>query len=55
MERVTVRVPATSANIGPGFDSLGMAFSFYNLFSFDYMKGFCDTDCLVFKINITGS
>lgn len=35
MERVTVRVPATSANIGPGFDSLGMAFSFYNVFTFE--------------------
>lgn len=30
MEQVTVRVPATSANIGPGFDSLGIAFSLYN-------------------------
>ena len=24
---VTVRVPATSANLGPGFDSLGLALS----------------------------
>ena len=24
-----VRVPATSANLGPGFDALGMAFSIY--------------------------
>jgi homoserine kinase len=28
---VTVRVPATSANLGPGFDSLGMAFDIYDL------------------------
>ncbi len=37
MERpssVTVRVPATSANLGPGFDTLGMAFSLYNTFTF---------------------
>ncbi|MET1133281.1 MAG: homoserine kinase [Aeromicrobium sp.] len=27
---VTVRVPATSANLGPGFDSLGMALSWYD-------------------------
>jgi hypothetical protein len=27
---VTVRVPATSANLGPGFDSLGLAFAFYD-------------------------
>jgi homoserine kinase len=23
--RITIRVPATSANLGPGFDCLGMA------------------------------
>jgi homoserine kinase len=27
---VTVRVPATSANLGPGFDSLGLAFDLYD-------------------------
>ena len=28
--RVVVKVPATSANLGPGFDTLGMALSFYD-------------------------
>lgn len=28
--RVTVRVPATSANLGPGFDTLGLALAFYD-------------------------
>jgi homoserine kinase len=28
--QITVRVPATSANIGPGFDTLGIALSLYN-------------------------
>jgi len=28
--RVKITVPATSANIGPGFDSLGLALSMYN-------------------------
>lgn len=28
--RVRVRVPATSANLGPGFDALGIALSLYN-------------------------
>lgn len=32
--KVTVRVPATSANLGPGFDSLGIALSLYNKFEF---------------------
>lgn len=31
----TVRVPATSANIGAGFDTFGMAFEMYNDFSFE--------------------
>ena len=31
---VTVRVPATSANCGPGFDSLGLALTLYNDFTF---------------------
>ena len=29
--RVRVRVPATSANLGPGFDSLGLALSLYDV------------------------
>jgi len=28
--RVSVRVPATSANLGPGFDTLGLALALYN-------------------------
>lgn len=28
--KVWVRVPATSANLGPGFDTLGMALSYYD-------------------------
>ena len=31
---VTVRVPATSANCGPGFDTLGLALTLYNEFTF---------------------
>lgn len=30
MSRVHVRVPATSANLGPGFDALGLALGLYN-------------------------
>lgn len=29
-DKVTVRVPATTANLGPGFDCLGIALDFYN-------------------------
>lgn len=31
---IKVRVPATSANIGPGFDSLGLGLALYNEFGF---------------------
>jgi len=32
MEKVLIRVPATTANLGPGFDCLGGAFELYNTF-----------------------
>jgi len=31
---IKVRVPATSANMGPGFDSMGIALQLYNVFGF---------------------
>lgn len=33
-KQVTVRVPATSANCGPGFDCLGLALTLYNDFTY---------------------
>ncbi len=33
--KVTLRVPGTSANIGPGFDSLGCALTIYSYFTFE--------------------
>ena len=41
----TVRVPATIANLGPGFDSFGMAVSLYNCFEFQQ----AERDGLVFS------
>jgi homoserine kinase len=32
---IRVRVPATTANLGPGFDTLGLALNMYNIFSFE--------------------
>lgn len=43
---LTVRVPATIANMGPGFDSFGMAVSLYNQFRF---KEIAEQDRLVFS------
>lgn len=34
-KKVTVRVPATSANCGPGFDTLGLACNLYNYFTYE--------------------
>lgn len=34
MVKCTVKVPATSANLGPGFDCVGCAFTLYNTMSF---------------------
>jgi len=36
---VTVRIPATTANIGPGFDSFGCALALYNTLSFEETPG----------------
>ncbi len=35
MHKIVVKVPATSANCGPGFDTLGLALELYNTFSFE--------------------
>ena len=35
---VTVKVPATSANMGPGFDNLGIALTLYNTFIVDEIE-----------------
>ncbi len=33
--KVKVKVPATSANLGPGFDVAGLALTLYNTFTFE--------------------
>ena len=37
--RVRVRVPATSANLGPGFDVLGLALALHNEMDFEESEG----------------
>ena len=34
MQKITVRVPASTSNLGPGFDCLGVALSIHNSFTF---------------------
>jgi homoserine kinase len=38
-ERVTVRVPATTANLGPGFDALGMALGLHDVVEVTVIHG----------------
>lgn len=54
-----VRVPATSANMGPGFDSLGIAFQLFNEYIFTEIESgvefigfhseFANKDNIIFK------
>lgn len=37
--KVSVKVPATSANLGPGFDTLGMALSYYDELEVESVSG----------------
>ncbi|MGA7937487.1 MAG: homoserine kinase [Kovacikia sp.] len=46
---VTVRVPATTANLGPGFDCLGAALTLYNQFKFSLLP--FDREELVIVVN----
>lgn len=50
---VTVTVPATTANIGPGFDCLGAAFNLYNRFHFTPFTPLSDSE--PFQITIEGA
>lgn len=42
---MTVRVPATSANLGSGFDTIGMAVSLYNIFKITELRQEGDFAC----------
>lgn len=48
MKKVTIRVPATSANCGPGFDTLGLACTLYNETTYEI------TDRKGFQLAVTG-
>lgn len=39
MNKAVISVPATSANLGPGFDCFGIAYNLYNTFTFDKTPG----------------
>ena len=45
MERITVRVPATTANLAAGFDTLACALTLYNTLSFEKSEALSFTGC----------
>lgn len=46
MDKVIIRVPATTANLGPGFDSVGCAWNLFNIFEFEKIdKGLIIEGC----------
>ena len=47
---MSVLTPATSANLGPGFDTLGLALQLYNRFDVDITEG----DPWIPKIEVQG-
>ena len=59
MEKVKLRVPATTANLGPGFDSFGCALTLYNTYTFELAESgleitgcpseFCNRENLSFR------
>lgn len=63
--KVKVKVPATSANLGPGFDVAGLAVTLYNTFTFELLnvgleitgcpKQFCNEDNLTYQAFVEGA
>ena len=52
---VTVTVPATTANLGPGFDCIGAALTLYNQFKFTCLPSSQGEDSEVLAINVMGA
>lgn len=50
-QQVTVRVPATSANLGPGYDSLGLALAMHDFLTVETLAG----DGLEFELSGEGA
>lgn len=63
--KVKVEVPATSANLGPGFDVAGLAVTLYNTFTFELIdeglqitgcpEQFCNADNMTYQAFVEGA
>jgi homoserine kinase len=45
MRKVTVKTPATTANLGPGFDTLGLALKLYNIVELEETNDGLEIEC----------
>jgi len=57
MKQVKITIPATTANLGPGFDCLGLALGLYNHVTFTAVSPihpFHDQPCMTLDITIAG-
>jgi homoserine kinase len=55
LSSVSVRVPATTANLGPGFDCLGAALALYNHFQFTALSPVGEEMPALLKIEVEGA
>lgn len=63
--KVKIKVPATSANLGPGFDVAGLAVTLYNTFTFELLdegleitgcpEQFCNKDNMTYQAFLEGA
>ena len=63
--KVKIKVPATSANLGPGFDVAGLAVTLYNTFTFELLEEgleitgcpeqFCNEDNMTYQAFLQGA
>lgn len=63
--KVRVKVPATSANLGPGFDVAGLAVTLYNIFTFELIDSgleitgcpeqFCNEENMTYQAFVEGA
>ena len=63
--KVKVKVPATSANLGPGFDVAGLAVTLYNTFTFELLddgleitgcpEQFCNAENMTYQAFVEGA
>lgn len=55
MQKFTVKVPASTSNLGPGFDTIGLTLELYNDYSFEIINKNSNEAELIYTSNIDSS